>query len=157
MKECSLIFFSGMNFIDISYAGQKEMMICMKTIYKRSYRQPKSDFMLSNSAYKVTITRISSYDEYRKIIETVDSKSDVLTTNRDLNNKNIAKFYKECIENGLSWIKEDKREIIWEFVISDSSFKELAEKYHYTEEYLRECYHKYVYGVGCELGENLYS
>lgn len=129
----------------------------MKTIYKRSYRQPKSDYKLSGSAYKVTVTRISSYEEYLNIIEKLESKSDLLITQKDLNNKNVAKFYAECIEKGLDWIHEDKRKIIWEFVTENVSFEELAEKYNYSEEYLRECYHKYVYGVSCELGENLYS
>ena len=67
----------------------------MKTIYKRSYRQPKSDYKLSGSAYKVTVTRISSYEEYLNIIEKLESKSDLLITQKDLNNKNVAKFYAE--------------------------------------------------------------
>lgn len=129
----------------------------MKGIYKKSYKQPKTAYTLKSSAYKVTITRISSYGEYLNIINSVKSKSLNLVTKKDLENKCVAEFYVDCIEKGLLWIEKDKREIIWEFVTKDVSFKELADKYHYSEEYLRECYQKYVYGVGFELGENLYS
>ncbi len=129
----------------------------MKSIYNKSYKQPKTKFTLSGSAYKVTITRISSYSEYLDIINKVRSKSLNLITKKDIENKSIAEFYVRCIKGGLMWINEDKREIIWEFVTRDTSFKELSYKYNYSEEYLRECYQKYVYGVGCELGEDLNS
>lgn len=128
----------------------------MKGIYRKSYKQPKTSFALPSSAYKVTITRISSYEEYLDIINKIKEKSVNIITKKDIENKSTAEFYVKCIENGLCWIGEDKREIIWEFVTADISFKELADKYNYSEEYLRECYQKYVYGVSYELGENLY-
>lgn len=129
----------------------------MKAIYNKSYKQPKTRFTLAGSAYKITITRISSYGEYLDIINEVKTKSLNLITNKDIENKCIAEFYVRCIERGLLWINEDKRGIIWEFVTGDTSFKELSYKYNYSEEYLRECYQRYVYGVGFELGENFYS
>lgn len=128
----------------------------MKGIYRKSYKQPKTSFALPSSAYKVTITRISSYEEYLDIINKIKEKSVNIITKKDIENKSTAEFYVKCIENGLCWIGEDKRKIIWEFVTADISFKELADKYNYSEEYLRECYQKYVYGVSQELGENLY-
>lgn len=133
-----------------------KMEMAMKGIYRKSYKQPKTSFALPSSAYKVTITRISSYEEYLDIINKIKEKSVNIITKKDIENKSTAEFYVKCIENGLCWIGEDKREIIWEFVTADISFKELADKYNYSEEYLRECYQKYVYGVSHELGENLY-
>lgn len=132
------------------------MEMVMKGIYRKSYKQPKTSFALPSSAYKVTITRISSYEEYLDIINKIKEKSVNIITKKDIENKTTAEFYVKCIENGLCWIGEDKRKIIWEFVTADISFKELADKYNYSEEYLRECYQKYVYGVSYELGENLY-
>lgn len=123
-------------------------------VYDKSYAQIKGEFELCKVSNKVVNNRIDGYNDYLNIINNIEGKSEQKLSEKDIINKVQIQSYVDAIENGLMWIEEQYRDAIWDRVINKKTWKNISDKYNYSEQVLRKNYQKYVYGVGTELGEN---
>lgn len=123
-------------------------------VYDKSYAQIKGEFELCKVSNKVVNNRIDGYNDYLNIINNIEGKSEQKLSEKDIINKVQIQSYVDAIENGLLWIEEQYRDAIWDRVINKKTWKNISDKYNYSEQVLRKNYQKYVYGVGTELGEN---
>ena len=98
----------------------------------KSYYQPNGGFKLENSIYKKTVYTIRSYYIFKKRIEDIENKNDIL-------NKERAQFYVSAIEEALStYVAPNYREAVFRHIADSDEYADLYEEYYIVDSTLKK-------------------
>lgn len=116
------------------------------------YQQLKTDYTLHPAIYAKTVKTIAAYYQYKKIVDTVNNKSDI--TYDDVNERMVADCYIKAIHKSLrDWVNRDYRKACFDHVVKGIGYIELEEKYYLSISSMKRWVQVFVYGVAKELGE----
>jgi len=122
---------------------------------KNYYQSQKSAYKLPKPIYAKIVKTIQSYDFYRCVIDTVDSRSETSVGEIDAVNKATAAYYIENIDRALeSCVHEEYRNAVFEHTAREVEYSLLEEQYGISVSTMKRWTQRFVYGVAVNLGED---
>lgn len=107
--------------------------------------------------YAKTVKTIQTYYYYLNVIETINNKSPIQVTQKDIDNKNLAQKYVEVIDDALfMYVREEYREAIFNHIVKEVTYEELERRYNLTTSSMKRWTQRFIYGVAKEIGEVFY-
>ena len=124
-------------------------------IFDKSYKQLEDGYKLPVTTNRIVVARLKNYPKYVEQIQKIRDKSEHRLTQKDIARISDLERLIESMDKALYFIGEDYREAIRERLEKQTAWGRLAEKYGYSESYLRIQWQRYKYGAAIELGEDV--